>query len=75
MLMEKLKSTRLSGNLRTARLDLGLTQRECAIRAGVALISWVSYERGVRWPCNELQLDKIAKAVDSTAAALLGKRR
>ena len=62
--------TRLGCNLKAARLRAGLTQRELAIRAGVALTFLAQIESGV---CDaDLQrIGALAKAVGRAAYELL----
>ena len=61
---------RLGRNLKAARLRAGLTQRELAIRAGVALTFLAQIESGV---CDaDLQrIGALAKAVGRAAYELL----
>jgi len=62
----------LRSNLRARRLELGLTQKEAAARAGITQPYWTQLETGVRVP----QFDLIATLADSlqtTPDALLSR--
>ena len=57
--------------LRKARTNAGLTQKELAEKAGIAAVTIQQYERGVREP-RIGQLGKIAKALNITASEMIG---
>ena len=62
--------TALGRNLRAARLAAGLTQRQLAIRAGIALTMLVQIESGCSDPGLRL-LGTLAKAVGCAAYDLV----
>ncbi len=57
--------------LRKARTNAGLTQKELAEKAGIAAVTIQQYERGVREP-RIGQLGKIAKALNITVSEMIG---
>jgi transcriptional regulator with XRE-family HTH domain len=61
---------RLAANLKRLRLAQGWSQEELADRAGLHRTYVSGVERGVRNPTVTV-LEKIAKALDSAAAALV----
>lgn len=57
-------------NIKTARNNAGLTQKQLAEKSGIATITLQQYERGVREPKLET-IAKIARALNLYAADLI----
>ena len=55
--------------LKQARLDAGLTQRQAAERAGIAVSQWQDYETGRRVPLVTVAA-KLARAVGASLDGL-----
>ena len=59
--------------LREARVKAGLSQAALAARAGVTARTVQNYELGTRMPHNLAIAERLAAALETTAAALLGR--
>lgn len=62
----------LKDNLKKARLNAGLTQKEVAERLGVAQQQYARWEQGQRNPKIEV-LDRLAEIFNTTTDALKGR--
>jgi transcriptional regulator with XRE-family HTH domain len=70
LLLEVLRMDTLGNRIKQLREKLGLTQKELALRIGVARSSLASWEVGRREPDYEM-LQKLADALDSNVQYLL----
>lgn len=61
-------------NLKSIRIDAGMTQRFLSEMVGVTSVTIGNWERGVRQPSFEL-LPKLADALDTSIDALLGRHK
>lgn len=60
----------LARNMRSRRLQLGITTTEAAYRSGVADASWRSMETARRWPSDDV-LERVARVLGVTPGSLL----
>ena len=68
-----MENEKFQDRLKSLRAARKLTQKELAERAGISLRSVQNYELGCRMPVNMGAVQKLAKALDTTAAELLGE--
>lgn len=64
---------RIGGNVKRARLDAGLTQEALAQKAGVSVFTVSRWERGATRRIDLTILSKLAGALGTPTAALLGE--